>query len=428
MNRRRKRITVLAAMCTVLVCAAAAILARDIVREWWLLKVLHHADQSERFRAARALGELGSLKAVPILLGLEAEEFSHGIYENALTSICERRRREVIPALIQGLRCEGTLRSAAALAARSIRMFCSDRLAVFGPEAREAIPALMEALVDEDPWVRVAAVQALGSMGPTATESSKSLIRVLQDEDDSVVFNAALALLQIAPDCKEGVLAMVKFLSDEDHGSRALAEGKLRELGLLPGIDELISFLGHEDPQLRRSVALVLASQPSDMEKVFPALVRLLGDENHFVVEAALSGLERFAERDAATVGKVTDLLHRVDVRVAAIRFLARSTAASSEALATVLEGLREGSTTAEFLDGLADAPPETLSSALIPRLVDLCRAGLDPERRLTAVEVLWNMGPAARSAVPALEAILEKEEDLEFESWALNAIESIGR
>jgi hypothetical protein len=143
-------------------------------------------------------------------------------------------------------------------------------------------------------------------------------------------------------------------------------------------------------------------------------------------VEAALVGIERFGRRDAATVRAVIELLRRDDTRLVAIGFLARSTAASPEALAAVREGLREGSRTTEFLDQLAVAPPETLSRELIPQLLGFCSCRLGPERRMAAIGVLGNMGPAAGSAVPGIRAILEKEEDLEFESWALSALESI--
>jgi HEAT repeat protein len=421
MNRGRKRITVLVAVVTVVVCAAAGVLGRHAVHEWWLLRALEHGDQAERTRAARALGEMGCLKAVPILLPrLNSQEDYDWICTRAVVSICERRGREVVPALIQGLRY-----------GPYIRAFCSDRLGVFGPDASEAVPALLEVLGDKDPnypEVRVSAVLALRSMGPAARESVHSLIEALEDESVHVVFNAASALLHIDPDRNEGFFAMVKFLSHENDEWRELADRQLRELGLLPGVDELIDLLGHEDPHLRRSAAVVLGSLEPDTDRMFPGLIKLLGDEKHFVVEGALSALERFAERDAAAVHKAIDLLRRDDVRLAAIGFLARSTAMSPEALAAVQEGLREGSTTAVFLDQLAEAPPETLSSELVPELLGFCRAGSDSDRRLTALQVLSNMGPAARSAVPALEAILEKEEDLEFESWALNALESIGR
>ena len=62
----------LAAMLTVLVCGVAGVLGRHAVHEWWLLNALEHGDHAGRPRAALALGELGSLKAVPILLRLNS--------------------------------------------------------------------------------------------------------------------------------------------------------------------------------------------------------------------------------------------------------------------------------------------------------------------------------------------------------------------
>ena len=417
MNRRSKRVTVLVAVLTVFVTGVAAILGRDAVHEWWLLNALQDEDAAERARAARALAELGSLRALPILLPhIDSEDDPAEVCEAAARKICERRGREAIPALVQGLRSVDS----------GVRFFCVGRLEELGPDAVAAIPALVRALGDEYEWVRAIAVMTLRSMGPAARESSDSLLIVLHDKDVDVAFLAASALLHIDPGCKAARFAMVKFLSDEDQDTREGADRELREHSLLPEITEWLDLVGHEDPQVRRSAAVVLGALPPDTEGALTALAKLIGDENHLVVEAALAGLDRFERRDGATIRAVTALLRRDDTHLAAIGFLARGTAASPEALAAVREGLREGSRTTEFLDQLGEAPPETLSSELIPQLLGFCRAGSDPERRIAAIGVLGNMGPAARSAVPAIEAILEKEEDLEFESWALSALESI--
>ena len=49
-----------------------------------------------------------------------------------------------------------------------------------GPDAREAIPALVKALSDRDNRVRQASVKALGAIGPAATPAIPVLTRALK--------------------------------------------------------------------------------------------------------------------------------------------------------------------------------------------------------------------------------------------------------
>ena len=81
-----------------------------------------------------------------------------------------------------------------------------------------------------------------------------------------------------------------------------------------------------------------------------------------------------------------------------------------------------------EFLEALTSFYFETISADLIPDLLHLCRPGTDLDQRRGAVEVLGNMGPAAKSAVPAIEEILAKDDDEDFEWAAAMAMESIQR
>ena len=96
---------------------------------------------------------------------------------------------------------------------------------------------------------------------------------------------------------------------------------------------------------------------------------------------------------------------------------------ASPEAIAAIRMSLHDSSRAAQFLDELRDSvmfPPE-----LIPDIVDLCRS---PHRdiRLKAINLLGILGAKARSAVPAIEEILAKNNDPEFEEAARHALEDI--
>jgi HEAT repeat protein len=54
-------------------------------------------------------------------------------------------------------------------------------LAQCGPDAKEAVPALIAALKDRQPDVSVAAVYALGGMGAQGKEAAYALARLFHD-------------------------------------------------------------------------------------------------------------------------------------------------------------------------------------------------------------------------------------------------------
>jgi HEAT repeat protein len=80
-------------------------------------------------------------------------------------------------------------------------------LAAMGPKAKEAVPALVQALSDPEPLVRDAAAAALGSIGAAATEAVPALIEALEDWNGFVRQAAAKALKMIDPDAaaKKGI-------------------------------------------------------------------------------------------------------------------------------------------------------------------------------------------------------------------------------
>src|SRR2546422_5612199 len=52
-----------------------------------------------------------------------------------------------------------------------------------GPNAREAVPALIKTLTDSENRIRHAAANALGKVGPAAMDAVPALIRCLKDTD-----------------------------------------------------------------------------------------------------------------------------------------------------------------------------------------------------------------------------------------------------
>jgi HEAT repeat protein len=77
----------------------------------------------------------------------------------------------------------------------NMRYWAAESLGKFGPEARSAVPDLIEALKDESKMVRMGAAYALGEIG--STDATTALQEATKDPEQEVRAAATSALKQI---------------------------------------------------------------------------------------------------------------------------------------------------------------------------------------------------------------------------------------
>jgi HEAT repeat protein len=104
------------------------------------------------------------------------------------------------------------------------RLAAARGLADLGPYARDAVPALTEALTAEenDPELRAAIANALGLIGPAAEPALVALIESLRSPDAGLRDAALAAMRRIGPQTKT-IPALMKALEDSDLGVRGSA-------------------------------------------------------------------------------------------------------------------------------------------------------------------------------------------------------------
>jgi HEAT repeat protein len=139
--------------------------------------------------------------------------------------IDEARRRVLVTLRGKRLRESGDLDDelpelVASLNAKDpeVRKEAARLLSWVGPEGRSAVPALVEALKDDEPGVRCAAASALGAIG--GKDAVAALAQALRDRDNHVQFSAGLALQRLSKEAQPAVPALIEALKDEDETIR----------------------------------------------------------------------------------------------------------------------------------------------------------------------------------------------------------------
>lgn len=131
-----------------------------------------------------------------------------------------------------------------------------------GDSSRAGVPALVETLSDEDPWLRRSAVEALGALGPAAVSAIPAILRRLGDPDPEVARRSAAVLARLGPPPSEYARALCCNLRDASPKVRSATADCLGNLGQ-PGASEaagLLSLLDEDqDPGVRTSALNAIA-------------------------------------------------------------------------------------------------------------------------------------------------------------------------
>lgn len=176
-----------------------------------------------------------------------------------------------------------------------IRRYAIWELGKIGPDA---VPILTGLLWDENPEIRRHAVWALGDIG---REGVPSLIYALKDEDPDVRWAAAWTLGEIGPKAEEAVPALIQALRDDDPDVRrtsawALGAIGARREGVVPALIQTLE--GDKDPGARELAAWALGTLRPEVGEVVPALIRALRDDHPEVRWVVASALKTVTGQD----------------------------------------------------------------------------------------------------------------------------------
>lgn len=287
--------------------------------------------------------------------------------------------KDAVPALIKALGDRE----------QQVWSYAVNALSRIGPDAKEAIPALVKDLDGKSRQVWYRSAYALGRIGPAAIPA---LVATLADGSETRRSGAAKALGWAGAAAGESIPALLKALEDPSEAVRAEAGGALGQIGLTAA-PALLAALGHAEARVRLEAARALRIVEGDLGSAWEKVVGAIDDQDASVRSALLPLLRRLGRKPAELVPILARKLEDSD------------------------EGVRKAAGEVFLKLPVQDA---------VPALAGVVE-GDDPAAAAVAAGALARLGPAARSALPALlRALVECEVDAAAESFA-RAISSTG-
>jgi len=302
MARRGRTFVIVFAVISAVVVGAGGWAARDVFREWLLLRRLETGAQDEQRAAAAELVEMGSRRAVPALV---------------------RRLRQA---------ANETFRGTSTLLL-DIREFDRKRSRA-GRPGLVFLPAT--APVEGRFWISM----SLLSLGPSGVAA---LVELLGD-DHAAVGETASFMLRFAP--QEYARDIARVLLEEDAPARDRAADALRFMRerRAPAFENIVRALSEGDVSERRVLAAGLLAEWNETSgDGVGALIGALRDARPEVRAAALRSLASFGPRASRTVHAVSGSLEdtRPEIRYRAAYALGRIGVNASPALTKLRELVR---------------------------------------------------------------------------------------
>ena len=326
-----------------------------------------------------------------------------------------------------------------------IRARAAQSLAMFGPEAKPALPHLMQKIGDkeitvtlEGVWVSVS--KAVAAIGPPAIDM---LMATIPESDRVTYYGITAAISEMGEQAKSVAPKFIELLRDGPENRRWATIYTLSKMGdaALPAIPDYIENLNYDDFNLQVISCRALAELGPSSKAAVPKLLELMDrgilssrthaamclgaigpvDNTNLVELFSKMVQERNAfcqERGMIALGRLGE--HAKGASELIERLIDEENFSQKpEAARTLWQVTGESEKTIEVLERLIDTP--TYDSRVYAAITDMGPAAapmaerladkldtVDQSLRLILVEALTSMGPAAKNQLSALQARID--------------------
>jgi HEAT repeat protein len=347
-----------------------------------LLHALQDSDGQVRLQAAYALWQIDheAKQVIPILLASLKDKDPKVRNSSApLLAQIGPIPESAVPELQAALKGKDAL----------IRVNAAEALCGLPGHIKEAIPVLLPALRNR--FQRSGAIDALAKAGPEAKDAVPALVSLLQDRGTDYTFAGRIGQVLDQISGPEAASTLMKALAGAPKPSRPAIIHALAQTNS-SAVAPLVAALNDEDPIVRMLAVRGLGRLGRSVADAVPALVKALQDKDERVHSEAIKSLGQLgpvANSPASSSQAIQALAELVKSEHGSNRIVA------AEALAYVAG--RDASAPAN-----GEEPGSRGSRLAISTLADVVRSH-DLNPRIQAATALGRIGPDAKEAVPAL-------------------------
>ena len=164
-----------------------------------------------------------------------------------------------------------------------------------------ALPALVNALRDDDDYLREYSAMSLGACGSLAKNAVPALIQTLEDEKEPVRMRAVEALERIGPDAAEAVGPLMEYIKRHAKSYVDVRTPAIQALGAIgPAAKDAVPMLLNllqDAREPRYPAAEALGKIGRGAENAIPALVTALNDKEDLVRACAAEAIGKIGSR-----------------------------------------------------------------------------------------------------------------------------------
>ncbi len=401
-----------------------------------LVRMLKDPVDSVKFKAASALGRLGVNDAFVVRALIE------GLNDTVIRSAC-KSILAILPPNPENSYLVGSMLADVDEKSRIVLFKILGRL---GPQAGAAVPFLIDeyrALPTNIPRGDVTALYTLSeTLIQIGAPTVPALAELLISSGDSVQYRIIDILNRIGPDAKAAVPALITIAANPSYSTSYKASFTLQKIGgAVDHLPCLIQAVNNEaTPTRTRSLLIsLIGSIGPEANEAIPVLVDLTANTNTFVRQSAILALGHLGSN---AVPRLVELLNHPDpaIQACAARSIVPLGPAALPALPNLIQNLQyqNRSLLASTVDALGSIGPEArdalpflkqslekpcTDSEYINVLMTVWRISGNTEEtvrelirivendtvanRVSAIEALGSMGPAAKKAVYTLRGFL---------------------
>jgi len=373
-------------------------------------------DRMTRIYACQALAKLGGPEAETagaVLRGLLTEDDAAVRTLAAATLWDLGAVREALPVLVAAL---GSNDQTAINTANQVLQ----RINTTGTQAKELVPALADALADDNAAARNQVLNILQRLGQSARPAAPAVARLLRAGDENVRQQALNTLRSIGGATKDAVPDLVEALRSSNPGVRSQVAEMIRQLGpdakaAVPALKDLLKDTAPDNRML--ALRVLHHVSPNDLKDAGPALTELIKSKDLNVrTQAFYLVSELGPQAIQATLPVILESLKSSDqqLRTMAASALSRIENAGSmpQVQAALREAIKASDPETRFqVVNLLERNPQEERPHIVAAMTELLKHE-KPLVRLRAAEILTRHGAENRAA--ALPVFREALKDTE--------------